>query len=121
MAIVFEAAVVTGSATTVADQGDVHRVIPAIGDQVPGLHGPVRREGVLDAAAYGMAHCGAAVAARNLKQSARHIRAEEVDAVLDIRIGETAGRVKQGAIPGIADTAAHGAEKVHARTEGIVE
>src|SRR4029453_17621733 len=42
-------------------------------------------------------------------------------AVLDIRIGKTAGRINQGAIPGKTDAAAHGAEILHAGAEVIVE
>src|SRR5262245_56473958 len=119
VAVVIEAAVVAGAETAAArNDGDVHRVIPEIVEQVLGLHGPVWRERVLDAGAHGIAGLGTAVVAGKLQLTGR---AKEIDAVLDLRIGETAGRIKQSAIPGIADAAAHGAEIVHARTEGIVE
>src|SRR5262245_54895477 len=119
VAVVIEAAVVARAETTAAgNDGDVHRVIPEIVEQVLGLHGPVWRERMLDAGAYGIAGFGTAVVASKLQLTDRP---EEIDAVFDLRISETAGGINKGAIPGIADATAHSAEIIHVRAEGIVE
>src|SRR5262245_53881107 len=107
MAVIVEAAVVAGPSTAAAgNDGDVHRPVAEIIEQVLRLRGPVRREGVLDAGTHRIACLGAAVAAGELELASRP---EEVHAVVDLAVGQTAGRIEQGAIPGVTDTAAHGA------------
>ena len=70
---------------------------------------------MLNAGADGVTGLGAAIIACELELSGG---TEERDTVLDIRnTGLTTRRIEQGAIPGVADTAAHGAKIFHARAE----
>ena len=120
MAFILEGSDVAGAGAAAArDHVDVHGGVAEVVIEILGPKAYVLPKRLLDAAAHGIADLGAVVTARELQDIAG-LRAEEVYRIVDAAVSETAGTINQGAVPGIAETAAQRPQILELLVENVV-